>query len=220
MRTMPQLLFVLIFSIFCTSCQSAEPKADKAAAENIQPEQKVKPNAAVSAEPAKAVEHEVAARKYDYLEWDSILINNRVPLSTNRRVVEKHLGKPDSVVTPDYAHVCGNCHFCVGMDPPPYKLVYIKGLRLEQLQDSIAFWGADFRKNKKLFLTDGKTRFDRTTTLEKVKKLFNYETLKRNEDTGGFWIRLQPSKIISDASFILEFDESGYLTEFNFYFPC
>ncbi|MDX5418218.1 MAG: hypothetical protein LPK09_03300 [Hymenobacteraceae bacterium] len=155
----------------------------------------------------------------EYIEWSNITINNSLPLEANIRQVEAMFGKADSTSIPDYTNICHNCHFC-NEEIQPFKNAYFKGVKFEQLNDSLVFWSADFTVNKSLFLQSGNMRFDYKTTLEEVSNVFPEAVRAKRVEESDTWIRISPSKQPVDGDFILEFNKNGYLTKFHYWFPC
>ncbi len=155
----------------------------------------------------------------EYMEWGSIKVNNLLSLNSNIREVEAILGKADSTVSPDYANICPNCHFC-NKKIPAFKDAYYRGVRFEQLNDSLVFRSADFSLNESLFLQSGSMRLDHRSTLGEVGKLFPEAVKGARKGTSPGWIRISPSKHFVDGYFVLEFNKDGYLTNFHYWFPC
>ena len=89
----------------------------------------------------------------EYLLWESISINGRLPLATTVKNMEAVLGKPDSVVSINWSETCVS-----NFKSEDSKLAYYKGMQFEQYGDSLYFKVNDFRKNHNVFLQSGSLR--------------------------------------------------------------
>ncbi|ALJ00071.1 hypothetical protein DC20_15190 [Rufibacter tibetensis] len=196
------------------SCNTTEPKEEQ---------KEITSQINVISEADTSIQTPGASSNYppptEYIEWSSIKINNVLPLNTNAEQVKGFLGMADSTTTPDYDNICYNCHFC-NEKIPPFKYVYFKGIEFEQLNDSLEFWSADFTLNKSLFLQSGNMRFDHRTTLEEVSRIFPKAVKAKQVEEAYIMVSISPSEQLVDGSFILEFNRSGYLTMFYYWFPC
>ncbi|AKQ45848.1 hypothetical protein TH63_09650 [Rufibacter radiotolerans] len=206
-------LLLLVASFCLMNCQSPQQQTEEKAAIHESAEQA----ATVESGKVTATNHQTTAT--EYIDWNSIKINNLLPLDANTKDLEKVLGKADSTVTPDYKNICNNCHFCTEQIPA-FKYVYVKGVHFEQLKDSLIFWSADFTLDKSLFLQSGKLRLDHRTTLQEVEKHFPEAVKGLTKEETTDWIRISPSKQLTDGSFLLEFGKDGLLRKFYYHFPC
>lgn len=107
------------------------------------------------------------ARNAEYLDWYKVKLNGKTDMLSSFMATSKILGKPDSIVTPDYEDISVSY-----FNGEKFKYVYYKGLQFEMMNDSLAFRQIDFSKDTSLYLTNDKIRLRYSTSLNDFKKVF------------------------------------------------
>jgi hypothetical protein len=155
----------------------------------------------------------------EYLDWDSLKINNLLPLLCKKTALIELLGQPDSTVVPNMDDVCAS-YF-----NSQIKFLYYGKSYFENSGDSIVISTLQFENNNKIKLNIGDLVLDNSLTLDKLATIFpNAVKLKEEEvliDKGGrvVFVRLASSKIESDFSWYLFFKD-GKLIRIDYFMPC
>ena len=156
----------------------------------------------------------------EYLDWNSIRINGKLPLTTSAKNIEGILGKADSVVSIDWNNTCASVYRSTAS-----KNAYFKGVEFEQFGDSLDFQLVNFTKDHSVFLQHGNLKLHHATTLEEIEKHFpnavkdiskSYYIIDGKETDA---VNLPPSKELSDGQWILMFQD-GKLIRIDYWFPC
>lgn len=103
----------------------------------------------------------------EYLDWYKVKLNGSIPMLSGFKATSQSLGKPDSVVIPNYEDISVSY-----FNGEKFKYVYYKGLQFETVKDSLAFRKADFSKDTSLYFTSDKIRLGHSTSLNDFKKIF------------------------------------------------
>jgi hypothetical protein len=103
----------------------------------------------------------------EYLDWYKVKLKGSIPMLSSFKATSQFLGKPDSIVTPDYKDISVSY-----FNGEKFKYVYYKGLQFEMVKDSLAFTQIDFSKDTALYFTSDKIKLSHSTTLEAFKKVF------------------------------------------------
>lgn len=106
-------------------------------------------------------------RNTEYLDWHKVKLNGKIDMLSSFTATSKILGRPDSVVIPNYEDISVSY-----FNGEKFKYVYYKGLQFEMMNDSLAFRQIDFSKDTSLYLTSNKIRLDYSTSLNDFKKVF------------------------------------------------
>lgn len=156
----------------------------------------------------------------EYLDWSSIRVNSKLPLTASVQSIEGLLGKVDSVVSIDWSSTCSS-----GYRSDESKNAYFGGVEFEQFGDSLDFMHINFSQDQSVFLQSGALKLDHATTLIEVKKHFpnavkgignGYYNIYGKETDA---INLPPSKELSDRQWILMFQD-GKLIRIDLWTPC
>lgn len=148
----------------------------------------------------------------EVFEFSKALINNKVPLFTNRQRLESSIGAADSIVSTQNEDICGS------QFDEDFSYFYKDGATFELCKDSIACEEFVFTANQ--ILTWGKVSFSRNTTWEDVKKLFPNAVLQAENEGKTDMITLRDSySKDSDSSVQLYFENGKLLRVVNF-IPC
>ncbi|NEM96064.1 hypothetical protein [Pontibacter burrus] len=160
------------------------------------------------------------AENEEYLDWNSVRINGKLPLTTSVKNIEGILGKADSVVSIDWNNTCSS-----GYRSAASKNAYFKGVEFEQFGDSLNFIQVNFSKEHNVFLQRGNLKLNHATTLEEVEKHFpnavkdiskSYYIIDGKETDA---VNLPPSKELTDRQWILMFQD-GKLIRIDNWLPC
>lgn len=103
----------------------------------------------------------------EYLDWHKVKLSGTIDMLSSFKATSQSLGKPDSIVTPNYEEISASY-----FNGEKFKYVYYKGLQFEMVNDSLAFTQIDFNKDSSLFFTSDKIRLSGKTTLADFKKVF------------------------------------------------
>lgn len=213
MRT--KLLF-LISQIAFLSCQS--PNAETEKQESSLPEANID---SLETETSKTfVQASSTGENSEYLDWRSIRINGKFPLTASVKNIEGLLGKADSVVNIDWGRTCSSSY-----RSNDSRNAYFGGMEFEQFGDSLDFHLVNFSKDHSVFLQSGDLKLNHATTLEDIKK--HFPNAVRDISKGFYFIdgketdaiNLPPSKELSDGQWILMF-QNGKLIRIDNWFPC
>lgn len=155
------------------------------------------------------------AQTSEFITWDDATINDKLPLTINKRDFEKVYKKADSIATPDYENICGTD------ESSNFQYYYYKNLQYELDNGIMNFRQITFSKKAGLYFTYKGQRFDASTRLSNLKTLFP-NTVKETE--GGKnesykYILLDSSDQLDDSEWRFTF-KNGYLESIECFFPC
>lgn len=155
----------------------------------------------------------------EYLDWDAVKLNGKLPLVGKTEELHKLLGRPDSLVNPDFNDVC-----VFYFDNQRFQYAYFKETRAEVDGDTAIITSIDFRHNSKLELITPTLRLNSKTTLSSLAKIFPKAVKNKGEvDVHKVGKRIEVSlsmgKIVSNDSWLLLFDK-GLLVEIQWFMPC
>ncbi|WP_299706829.1 hypothetical protein [uncultured Pontibacter sp.] len=149
-----KLLF-LISQITLLSCQS--PVADTEKQENRFSEVSI--DSTQVEESVTDLQSSAEEENSEYLDWQSVRINGKLPLIASVKQIEALMGKADSVVTIDWDNTCSSRY-----RSSDSKDAYYGGYEFEQFGDSLDFQGVDFRKGEDVFLQVNNLKLSGATT--------------------------------------------------------
>lgn len=164
------------------------------------------------------VKKNLSSSNTEYIDFDEIRINGKLPIISKTDLLYKILGKPDSIIVPNMDDVC------VSFYDKPFKQAYIKNTEIEIYSDTAVVSTIDFESNYNLEFTTKNIRLNHNTTLIALKKLFpiavksKYE-LNVNKIGKTVTVSLPTSKQITDYSWLLFF-KYGKLIRIDLYTPC
>jgi hypothetical protein len=154
----------------------------------------------------------------EYLDWYKVKLNGSVDMLSSFKTTSRILGKPDSIVTPNYEDVSVSY-----FNGEKFKYVYYKGLQFETVKDSLAFREADFSKDTSLYFTSDKIRLGYHTTLADFKKVFpkaGDNELHHPAMDEYIAIDLNVSNKIFEDQWMLSFSaDGGKLLKIEYYIP-
>jgi hypothetical protein len=153
----------------------------------------------------------------EYIEWDKVRINGKLPTITTAKLLYATLGKPDSIVTPNMHEVC------VSFYDKPFKWVYFKGSNFELYGDTVVISTLNFRQPGLVF-TAGKLVLDGNTTLKDLAKVFpksakDQSTMSLGDNEMVISISINTGKKPSDDGWVLMF-KNGKLIQIDYWMPC
>lgn len=155
----------------------------------------------------------------EYLDFDELTINGKLPLITDTLSLYKLIGKPDSVITPDYDDIC------VSYFDKNFKQVYYQSTNLELFGDTLVLSTLNFKTSPNLFLQSGKLILNHKTTLQDIEKIYPKAVKFKGEtdiyQLGKFTsINLKTFKNSTiEARWILYF-EKNRLIRIDYWMPC
>jgi hypothetical protein len=155
----------------------------------------------------------------EYLDWDAVKLNGKLPLIGKTADLYKLLGQPDSLVSPDFNDVC--VHY---FDDKIFQYAYFKESRAEVYGDTAVMTSIDFRHNPELELKTPTLRLNNKTTLASLAKIYPQAVKKQGElDVHKVGKRIEVSlamgRNVSDESWLLLFDK-GLLVEIQWFMAC
>ncbi len=153
----------------------------------------------------------------EYLEWNSLKINNQLPLLCKKSALIKLLGNADSIKTPLYEDICAS-HF-----DSAFQYIYF-GESVFETADSLAVVSIIDFETSNIKLVSSKISLDITLTLEKLKQIFPMAvkdaSLEDVEKKGKLLsIKIATSKNDSDDAFVLLF-RNGKLVRIDYWIQC
>jgi hypothetical protein len=154
----------------------------------------------------------------EYLDWNTAMLNGRLPMISTPKAAFQELGQPDSLVTPDMNEVC------MPYFDQQFKFAYIKSTEFEVCGDTAVVDIINFQQQPRLMLQTGNIRLNSKTTLLELAKFFpnavkdQYElnVYKLGKVTV---VNLAAGPISSDYSWLLMF-QHGKLVRIDYYTPC
>jgi hypothetical protein len=154
----------------------------------------------------------------EFIDWNLVRINGKLPMITNTKDLYKLLGQPDSIVTPNYDDVSVRYY-----DLKEFKYAYIKESQFEIYGDTAVISFLNFEKQPDLEFKAGTLTLNHNTTIAELKKLFPKAMKEMGEinvyQTGKFMcIRLETSKYMEDDAWLLFFRKDK-LVRIDFWMP-
>ena len=154
----------------------------------------------------------------EYIDFDEVRINGKLPIITKAKLLYNVLGKPDSIVTPNMDDVC------VSYYDKPFKEAYIKNSAFEIYGDNTVVSTLDFKSNHALEFTTQNFRLDHNTTLRELQKIFPNAVKSKYELNvvklgKTVTVNLPISKRTSNYSWLLFF-KNEKLVRIDLYTPC
>ncbi|MBV8390296.1 MAG: hypothetical protein JO080_10895 [Mucilaginibacter sp.] len=168
-----------------------------------------------------SIKKEQSIHKFDsvnkeYLDRDSVKLNGDISMMSSFKATTVKLGKPDSIITPDYNNVSQS------YKEVEFKYCHFKGVLFEKYQDSLVFRSINLSKSPGWFLSYKRRKLSSNTTIGDFKKLFP-NSIENNELHGtsmdkNQWIRIAASQDVSDTAWVFLFDrDSGKLKTIEFW---
>ncbi|HLD52439.1 MAG TPA: hypothetical protein VJA82_03985 [Sediminibacterium sp.] len=153
----------------------------------------------------------------EYLDWNSLKINNKLPLLTSKRELINLFGSIDSIVSPNYDEICVS-YFDSG-----YKFLYL-GLSVFEIKDTMSVISSIDFESGNIRIFSPKIIFEKSTTFEEIKKLFPNSAKEATQvvienNRTVLSLKLATSKFESDNAWILLF-EGEKLIKFEYWMPC
>jgi len=153
----------------------------------------------------------------EYLDWNSVKINNLIPLECKKADLIKLLGKPDKVVTPK------EDDYCVSYFQSDIKYLYWGESQFESSGSKAVISIIDLESNK-IKLVSPKITLDNSVTLEAIKRLYpkavSQATILDVDKKGKLLtVHLAMSKFESDDEWLLFF-KNGRLIRIDYFSPC
>ena len=154
----------------------------------------------------------------EFIDWNLVRINGKLPMITNTKDLYKLLGQPDSIVTPNYDDVSVRYY-----DLKEFKYAYIKESQFEIYGDTAVISFLNFEKQPDLEFKAGTLTLNHNTTIAELRKLFPKAVKERSElivDQMGrlMGISLETSKYMVDAAWLLFFRKNK-LVRLDFWMP-
>ncbi|MFC6999510.1 hypothetical protein [Rufibacter roseus] len=203
---------IVLLSLILLSCQ------DSAADNKSKNEPTINKSTDTLTQQKSETKPKVLATNEEFISWDSVRVNGKLPMISKTKELFSLLGKPDSLVSPDMNDVC------VSFYDKDFKYAYLNNSQIEIYGDTAVFGSLYFKKESKLYLKTPKHTFDRNTSLETLEKVFPNAVKEKYEvndyDIGkAVAVRIQTSKEPSDDSWLLLF-KNGKLIRIDYYMPC
>ncbi|PSL47201.1 hypothetical protein CLV51_10246 [Chitinophaga niastensis] len=156
--------------------------------------------------------HDIAWDQIEVFHFSQALINNKVPLFTNRQRFETALGVADSVRSTENEDICGS------QFDEDFSYFYKDGSTFELCKDSIAC--EEFILTADHFVTCDKITFNRNTTWEDMKKLFPKAVRQAENEGKTDMLTLRDSDSLESASSVQLYFENGKLVRIVNFIPC
>ncbi|GAB2987094.1 hypothetical protein GCM10027049_28710 [Mucilaginibacter puniceus] len=151
----------------------------------------------------------------EYIDWDSVRINDVLPPISTTKLLYKTLGNPDSIITPNVE--------CVSFYDKPFKTAYFKGSSFELYGDTAVISTINFKQSG-ITLTAGKLVLSGNTTLADLGKVFPKSVKDKSTvviDTFGevISISVNTGKTRAEDAWALFFKD-GKLVQMDYWTPC
>jgi hypothetical protein len=152
----------------------------------------------------------------EYIDRDSVFVNDRISFFTTAKDLRKYLGKPDSTAIITYD--CGGFFSWDGK----VRGYYYKGTVFEENNDTVVLRKINFR-DKTIKLKTPKLILSKNTTLEEFARVYPVafkSSYDWSDETGKKYrlLRIQP-KPNYDDEWVLTFD-ANQLVEIEYWVPC
>lgn len=163
-------------------------------------------------------EMHIPSQTGEYLDWSSLRINGKLHFLTTTDSIYQFIGRPDSVVIPDFDGIC------VSFYDKDFKNAYFGGIEVEMYGDTSVVMSLSFKDDPRLKITSPSISMDHTTTLSDMARVYpNAVRNKHETDIHGFgkaWaITLNTSQIQGDDAWILFFSNDR-LIRLDYWMPC
>ena len=154
----------------------------------------------------------------EFLDFDVMRLNGKLPLFTKTKSLLKLLGKPDSLIIPNPDD------FCSPYLNKPVQLAYYKNSVFEVFGDTMVLTTINFKNNPKINVNTPLITLNYKTTLKDLEKLFpNSVKDKYPLDTYNLGkvtaVSLRTSKNYIDYSWLLFFIDDK-LIGIQYWTPC
>ena len=156
----------------------------------------------------------------EYIPFESLRLNGKLPMISSPKAVFDLMGQPDSIVPVDLDDACG---YYLNLDSN-VKLAYVKGGRFEVRGDSAVLTSVLFKDLPGLFLKTPQIILSGKTTLEDIARLFPKAYSTRGEMNvsvlgKGIGIRIDTTATPMENACILFF-QNGKLMSADYFIPC
>ncbi|MBC6611069.1 hypothetical protein H8B15_09050 [Hymenobacter sp. BT507] len=154
----------------------------------------------------------------EYIAFEQVKINGRLPLKSKRTQLFKELGQPDSLAKPNIDDVC------VSFYDKPFSYAYFKGSQVELYGDLAMVGNLEFAGNSRLTLTTPTITLSNKTTLAELAKRFPKAVAAKSEMNvhrkGKYMtVHIATDKATAEDYWILFF-RNGRLARIDYWMPC
>lgn len=154
----------------------------------------------------------------EFLDWDSLKINNRLPLLCKKSELIELLGQPDSIVVPNMNEIC------VSYFDREFNYIYFGNSQFETKGDTVVISSIHFEKDKRINISSGRIQLDNSMTIDKLASIFPTAVKSKYEvslDMGkkAMCVKLETSKVGGDDAWVLFF-QNGKLIRIDLWMPC
>ena len=159
----------------------------------------------------------VKAVNPEYLDWNTLKINNELPLLCKKAALIKLLGTVDSIKIPHYEDICAS-YFDTA-----FKYLYFGESQFET-SGTMAVVSTIDLESSNIKLVSPMITLDKSVTLEKIKLLFpiavkNAELIEVDKKGKVLSIKIATSKKETDDAWLLLF-RNGKLVRIDHWIPC
>ena len=170
-----------------------------------------------NAAPTKEASATIDGRE-EFILFDQVKINGRLPLKSSKAQLFKELGRPDSLAKPDMASVC------VSFYDKPFTYAYFKESHAELYGDVAVVSTLEFVGNPRLKLTTPTVTLSSRTTLPELVRYFPNAVKARSEmdvhRKGKYMtVHIATGKTAAEDYWILFF-RNGRLARLDYWMPC
>jgi hypothetical protein len=154
----------------------------------------------------------------DYLEWNTLKINNQLPLLCKKKELINLLGQPDSIVVPNINDIC------ISYFEKDFTYLNFRKSQFESKGDTTVISSISFDQTNRIWLQTGNTVLDNSMTIDKLNSLFPNAVKQKEDvvlDTIGkvICVRLGITKESSENAWLLFF-QNGKLIRIDYWMPC
>lgn len=153
----------------------------------------------------------------EFLDFNAMRLNGKLPLVTKTKSLYQLLGKPDSLITPTQEE-------CAPFFDKPVQYAHFKKSVFEVFGDTVALTTINFKNNPKIELVTPLITLNQKTTLKDLEKLFP-NAVKEKQPLNDFYagevtaINIRPSKEASDDYCMLYIIDDK-LISIHYWTPC
>lgn len=155
----------------------------------------------------------------EYLDWTAARINGQLPLQSTPQAVWQLLGRPDSLVTPDWGQEC------VSFFSRTFRRGYVRGTVVEVYGDTAVVTSLDLQHQPHLTLHAGRLRLSYATTLTELAKFFP-QSVRRQGPIDAYElgqvteVSLPVSRALVDEDRWRLLFKNGRLVRIDYWMPC
>jgi hypothetical protein len=203
------MIRILLLLPFFFACSQKSDKSDVA---------KLKSNTTYVTVPNNNTVDTNLKTTHEYLDWNTLKINNQLSLLCKQKEIIALLGQPDSIVIPKMNNIC------VSYFEKKFKYLFFGESQFESKGETTVISSISFDHTNRIWLQTGNIVLDNSMTIDKLNSIFP-KAVKQSEEVylevigNAICVRLGISKVASEDAWLLFF-QNGKLIRIDFWMPC